>query len=636
MSVLKAGRCGSCSQVDRWTRSVALIAAFGWLAIAAPAGAVTFRAPMNTAVGTNPYSVAVGDFNRDGRHDLATANFGSLNVSVLLSGPGGFGAATNISTPSPVSVAVGDFNLDGRPDLAAANPNFNDVSVLLGDGIGGFAAPANVTVGGAPRAVAVGDFNGDGRPDLATVNQLGNTASVLLGDGMGGFSAPASSATGTTPFAIAVGDLNGDGRPDLATANPNSNNVSVLLGNGSGGLGAATNVAVGGTAPRGVAIADLNGDGRPDLVTANGNSASASVLLGDGSGGFGAPTSFPAAGGPNSVAVSDFDGDGLPDVVTANVMANNVSVLMGDGSGGLGAPKNFAVGTTPSHVAVDDLNADGRPDLVTANTNSSNVSVLLNTTEGIAPAVSITTPVDGATYARGQSVSAGYACADEEGGSGIASCVGTVADGQPVDTTTLGPKTFSVTATDYAGNTTTRTAGYEVVDVTAPTINAVSPGASTAYEQGATILADYSCADEPGGSGLASCTGTVPSGQPIDTSGGAHLFTISAADSAGNLASTTINYTARDRTAPQISISSPTGSYSLLSAILNPPRARFACADNAGGSGLASCTATVDGRPVANGAALAPGLGPHAFTVTATDAAHNTRTQTTTYTITLL
>jgi hypothetical protein len=205
-----------------------------------------------------------------------------------------------------------------------------------------------------------------------------------------------------------------------------------------------------------------------------------------------------------------------------------------------------------------------------------------------------------------------------------------------VDTATLGPKTFSVTATDHAGNTDTRTVGYTVVDVTAPVINAVSPGANTDYEQGATILADYSCADEPGGSGLVLCTGTVPNGQPIDTTAGPHVFTINAADHAGNTASTTINYTGRDRVAPQISISSPMGSYGLLRAILAPPRAQFACTDNLGGNGLASCTATADGRPVANGGSVPTGLGRHTFTVTATDAAGNVSTETTSYTITLL
>jgi TolB protein len=93
---------------------------------------------------------------------------------------------------------------------------------------------------------------------------------------------------------------------------------------------------------------------------------------------------------------------------------------------------------------------------------------------------------------------------------------------------------------------------------------------------------------------------------------------------------------ATDSVAPQISISSPQGSYNVLLAILFPPRAQFTCTDNIGGTGVASCTATIDGQPVANGEPVRTGLGTHTFTVTAIDHAGNISTQTTTYTVTLL
>jgi len=632
--VLDGGR--STCRAGRWPRAVALIAAFAWLAGAEPAGAVFFSATTNHAVGHHPYSVAVGDFNVDGRPDLATANYDSYDVSLLLGdGSGSFSGATNYPAGRPVSVAVGDFNGDDRPDLATANLTTDSVSVLLGDGAGGFGAATNFAAGNAPRSVAVGDFDGDSQPDLATANQLGNNVSVLRGDGSGGFGARTSYPAGNTPRSVAVGDLNRDGRLDLATANSNGNDVSVLLGDGAGGFGAPANFPVG-SSPYPVAVGDLNGDGRPDLATANQSSDNVSVLLGDGSGSFSGPTNYPAGRLAGGVAVGDLDADGRPDLATANQFSADVSVLLGDGSGGFGAPAKFAAGTTPSWLTIGDFDGDDRPDLATANVNSDNVSVLLNRTELAAPTVTIATPADGAQIARGASVLAHYTCVDEPGGSGIASCTGTVAADQPLDTSTLGPKTFTVTASDRAGNTATRTVGYVVVDVTAPTIDAVSPGPDTDYEAGAMILAEYSCADEPGGSGTAACTGTVPSGQPIDTSLGAHVFTISAEDNAGNLASTTISYTASDRVAPEISISSPMGSYRLLRAILSPPRAVFACIDDVGGSGLATCTATADGRPVHHGGSVPVGLGNHTFTVTATDRAGNTRTQTTTYTITLL
>jgi hypothetical protein len=93
----------------------------------------------------------------------------------------------------PDFVAVGDFNGDGKPDLAVANEFSGNVTILLGDGTGGFSQPAGspVRAGLGPVYVAVGDFNLDGKPDLAVANSGDDTVTILLGDGKGGFSQPA-------------------------------------------------------------------------------------------------------------------------------------------------------------------------------------------------------------------------------------------------------------------------------------------------------------------------------------------------------------------------------------------------------------------------------------------------------------
>jgi len=140
-------------------------------------------------VGAFPESVAVGDFNRDGTPDLATANRGAYTVTILLgNGTGGFtqavGSPVSVGA-NPISIAVSDFNHDGTPDLATANRGDNTVTILLGDGTGGFtqAVGSPVGVGGQPNSVAVGDFNRDGTPDLATANLGDNTVTILLGKG---------------------------------------------------------------------------------------------------------------------------------------------------------------------------------------------------------------------------------------------------------------------------------------------------------------------------------------------------------------------------------------------------------------------------------------------------------------------
>ena len=134
-----------------------------------------------------PVSIAVGDFNGDGILDLATANENSGNVTVLLgNGSGGFIPATGSPFAvgaGPVSIAVGDFNSDGIPDLAVANYGSSNVTVLLGNGSGGFtpATGSPFTVGTSPASIAVADLNGDGIQDLAVANSGGSNVICAKG-----------------------------------------------------------------------------------------------------------------------------------------------------------------------------------------------------------------------------------------------------------------------------------------------------------------------------------------------------------------------------------------------------------------------------------------------------------------------
>ena len=99
------------------------------------------------------------------------------------------------SPPAAVraAVAVADLNGDGKLDLAVANNGSNNVSVLLGNGNGTFAAAQNFITGTEPRSVAVADLNGDGKPDLAVASYGDGTVSVLLGNGNGTFRPPRTS-----------------------------------------------------------------------------------------------------------------------------------------------------------------------------------------------------------------------------------------------------------------------------------------------------------------------------------------------------------------------------------------------------------------------------------------------------------
>jgi uncharacterized protein (TIGR03437 family) len=287
--------------------------------------------------GMNPVSVAVADFNGDGIPDIVSANTGGNNVTVLLGdGAGGFMAANGSPYAvgsEPLSVAAGDFNGDGNQDLVVANYGDRNLTVLLGDGAGGFtpAAHSPIAVGSNPRSIAVADFNGDGNPDLVTATAA-NAAVVLLGNGSGEFAVAGVAPVGFFPQSVVVADVNGDGKPDIVTANSGSNSVTVLLGNGSGGFSAASGSPITvGMNPQSVVVADINGDARPDIVTVNLNDNTVTILLGNGGGGFTAAPGSPFAAGatPYAVAAADFNGDGRGDIAITDEGGSGVTVLLG-------------------------------------------------------------------------------------------------------------------------------------------------------------------------------------------------------------------------------------------------------------------------------------------------------------------
>jgi hypothetical protein len=357
--------------------------------------APSFTAPSYFGIGGGqiPVSIAVADFNQDGKPDLVTANQISNDISVLLgNGSGSYGTATTFPSGAvnPTSVAVTDFNLDGKLDVAVSNIS-GSVSVLLGNGSGGFGSPSVLSTAGGSDEVVTGDFNLDGKPDMAVAKAFSNGVSVFSGNGMGGFSPRTDFPAGTTCFSLRAADFNGDGKLDIATANFGGNNVSILLGNGSGGFGAPANFPVGaGDNPRSIRVGDFDQDGDMDLVTANAATAGISVLLNNGSGSFGAATNYPTGADPRELTVGDLNGDGKPDLAVTNSGASSVSVLLGNGSGSFAAATNFPVNDSVRTVVAADLNLDGKLDLVMRSATAlapppvrQNIAVLLNTCSAV-------------------------------------------------------------------------------------------------------------------------------------------------------------------------------------------------------------------------------------------------------------
>jgi hypothetical protein len=243
--------------------------------------APSFAGPRNYPTGVDPWSIAIGDLNGDGKPDLATANLTADGVSVLINaGDGGLRTRRDYATGAgPLSIAIGDVNGDGKPDLATANSSANTSSVLLNRGDASFQTKRDYATGAGPLSIAIGDVNGDGKPDLTTANNGAGTVSVLANAGEGSFHPRRNYRTGERPVSIAIGDLNGDGEPDLATANGYADGtVSVLVNRGDGSFQPKLNYRTG-RRPESVAIGDLNGDGKPDLATANKAVGTVSVFV---------------------------------------------------------------------------------------------------------------------------------------------------------------------------------------------------------------------------------------------------------------------------------------------------------------------------------------------------------------------
>ncbi len=336
-----------------------------------------FQAAVNYNAGNLPDLVVTGDFNNDGKADLAVPNYNDNNVSVFLgTGSGTFQPAVNYNTGTqPLGVAVGDFNADGKTDLVLANNGSNNVSVLLGNGDGTFQAAVNYAAGNRAYTVAVGDFNGDGKADLAVTNQSDSTVSILLGNGDGTFQAAVNYATGSNPSGVTVADFNANGKADLMVVN-NSGTVSILLGNGDGTFQVAVPYKIGTTGVAGV-VADFNGDGKLDLAVTNSGSNNVSILLGNGNGTFQNAVNYAVGVTPNFLAVGDLNGDGKLDLAVPNYGDNNVSVLLGNGDGTFQTAVNYAAGTGAGAVAVGDFNGDGTSDLAVANAGTTTISILL-------------------------------------------------------------------------------------------------------------------------------------------------------------------------------------------------------------------------------------------------------------------
>ena len=569
------------------------------------AAQVQFSGPIKYSVGKVPGTVAVGDFNRDGRLDLAVLNTGSGSVSILLgNGDGTFQSALTYNTvnASPAFVAVGDLNGDGKLDLVVANGSANTVSVLLGNGNGTFQLPVEHSVGIPADYVAIADFNGDKKFDLLA--SCGSSLSILLGKGDASFqpalitSVPVESRV-SAPVAIA--DFNRDGHTDiaLAEASPDAEHIGgdviILLGKGDGTFQPAAKFPIADLlGASNVVTGDFNRDGKSDLAVSA--ATGIFIMLGKGDGTFSlAPNpQNPGHGGygfeESSLALADLNGDGKSDLIALNrnfglqPSYSDIEWGLGNGDGTFqGPPGNvnpcvqssaclglsyFSYGS----LAVGDFNGDGHPDLAVTTSAENTVSIFLHA--GVAPAVAVSTPANNsavgspvniqasASPTPGQTISGWWVYVD---GAGIYSAGPTNTINANI-AMALGTHVIVVRAWDtsgaYGSQTLTVTVSSKpAVEVSAPTTgsNVTSPiniQASAIASSGRAITGWWVYLDSVGVYHAGS-VGAINAS--VTASAGAHTLLVRAWDSSGAYGDQTLTVTVSSK--PAVEVSAPaTGS----------------------------------------------------------------------------
>ncbi len=211
----------------------------------------TFQAAQHvTGAQYSPLQPLLADVNGDGKLDIVAASYGGSGILVYLgNGDGTFQSPTTASSLSSVYALVGgDFNHDGKIDLAVSGGGTgSNIDVLLGNGDGTFQSPVTYASGNSGTwALVIGDFNGDGNLDLVTSTEGSGAIKILLGNSNGTFQTAQTVASSGGYYGGTAGDLNGDGKLDLVTVS--GGNAYVYFGNGDGTFQSAQTIgSVGGT-----------------------------------------------------------------------------------------------------------------------------------------------------------------------------------------------------------------------------------------------------------------------------------------------------------------------------------------------------------------------------------------------------
>lgn len=343
--------------------------------------------------GASPNEVVTGDFNNDGKKDLAVALSVSNQIKLYLGK--GDGTFNYISTTNTIngatSLVVGQFNNDSNLDIAYLHPTGNLLEfafhVLTGNGNGTFQSGVNQLFGWA-TSITAADFNMDGRMDLAVVgwNNSNYVLSVYRNNGNGTFMSPLSTIVTNSNISVLVksGDFNGDGFKDVVISSmiwsDSTTNLFLLIGTGTGSFEAAKSY-LGGSSISDLTVGDFNNDGIDDAAVTNSGTNSVIIMAGKSDKTLQQVITFNSGVTPAQIITSDLNDDGNLDFVVNSDKGNMLRVFNGRGNYRFDNVVNYA-GCYGAMVAAD-FNYDDTMDVAAADySGGSKVRILLNVSGG--------------------------------------------------------------------------------------------------------------------------------------------------------------------------------------------------------------------------------------------------------------
>ena len=312
-------------------------------------------------------AVVAGDWDGDGDLDLAVANFGADQVSILMNdGTGNFSVSSTIALQvGATALVAGDWDGDGDLDLAVANFGANNVTILKNDGTGvfTFTVADRITAGVlGPKALAAGDWDGDGDLDLAVANFSSNSVTILKNDGTGVFTFFRTLSGFDGVSALASGDWDDDGDLDLAVANFGSNTVAILENDGTGVFSTGSTVS-GMVGARALIAGDWDNDGDLDLAVGNSGANTVVILKNDGSGTLTSRRRAPSPARRTSERL--LQGTGMATATATwtwrwpDFSSNNVTILRNNGSGSFSFLSAIGAQLGVSALAAGDWDGNG-------------------------------------------------------------------------------------------------------------------------------------------------------------------------------------------------------------------------------------------------------------------------------------